>query len=173
MQKTFRTLKPGDRIYQTIFEDSHVNKNALGGAEHEFVVREIEQLDFYKFKLTLNKLKIHPNGEFYEDSETKNRILVINVEGNLSIQMFEGKKKDDIGLAINNIFYSTTKKELKETLFNMVEKRREKAEKLKNYARQISVNLWISRMEISCINTTKEEEMEQEMDMEEAASMAL
>ena len=107
-EKTFRMLKVGDKIYRTMLTDSRVDKNAAGGAEMEFIVKEIEQLDFYTFRLTLNQLKVDYKNEFREDEDTKNRILVLEVDGNSSIKCVETKKKDPYGLAINNIFYCTS-----------------------------------------------------------------
>ena len=47
MEKTFRLVKVGDKIYQTTIEDSQVKKDAAGNASVEFIVKEIEEVDFY------------------------------------------------------------------------------------------------------------------------------
>ena len=173
MEKTFRMLKVGDRIYQTTIKNSEVNKNAIGGAEYEYIVKEIEQLDFYTFKLTLNRLKVRYDGKFVEDEDTKNSILMLEVDGNSSLKIIPIQPEDKFGLDINAIFYSTTKMELKEHLLNLVAQRREEANRLKTLATKLYDSLWLVGLEVSHINTTKEEEMQQEMDMMEAATMAL
>lgn len=179
-EKTFRLLKVGDKIYRTMLTDSRVNKNAAGGAEMEFIVKEIEQLDFYTFRLTLNQLKVDYKNEFREDEDTENRILVLEVEGNSSIKCVETKKKDPYNLAINNIFYCTSKKQLAESVNKVIRLKQEKAKKIKEYAVSVLNNLQIAAMEAAYMNFKEEEEQEkleeemaQEMDMELAASMAL
>ena len=146
----------------------------------EFIVKEIEQLDFYTFRLTLNQLKVDYKNEFREDEDTKNRILVLEVDGNSSIKCVETKKKDPYGLAINNIFYCTSKKQLAESVIKVIRLKQEKAKKIKEYAASVSNNLQIAAMEAAYMNFKEEEEQEkleeemaQEMDMELAASMAL
>ena len=175
MEKTFRMLKVGDRIYRTTIKNSEMQKNAIGGAEHEYIVKEIEQVDFYTFKLTLNRLKVTYDGKFIEDEDTKNSILVIQVDGNssLKIQALDASIGDTFGLNINNVFFSTSKILLKEHLLGLVAQKRETANKLKALATKLYDNLWLVGLEASHINTTKEEEMQQEMDMMEAATMAL
>ena len=179
-EKTFRMLKPGDKVHQVIVKNSQVVKNAVGGAETEFVVKEVKQIDFYNFQLVLNKLKVNINGEFYEDETTANNILVINVDGNSEIKRTEMESTDTLGIGINTTFYGTKKRELRDYIFSVLEVKREKAERIKREINKFLDNLQITAMEATHMNFKQEdeqerleEEMAQEMDMELAASMAL
>ena len=181
MEKTFRLVKVGDKIYQTTIEDSQVKKDAAGNASVEFIVKEIEEVDFYHRRLIMNKLKLKvaSGGKFVyaETEETKNSVLIIEVENNSSLKTDSIGKEDSYGLTIDKIFYSPTKTSLKEHIFKIFNYRGGKAEILRNLCNKIISRLQVSAMEVGMINTADEEkmfeEMNEEMDLEMAASMAL
>ena len=181
MEKTFRLVKVGDRIYQTTIEDSQVKKDAAGNVSVEFIVKEIEEVDFYHSRLIMNKLKLELADDrkfvYVETEETKNSVLIIEVENNSSLKTVSIGKEDSYGLTIDKIFYSPTKTSLKEHILGIFNYRAGKAEILKNLCNKITSRLQVSAMEVGMISTADEEkmfkEMNEEMDLEMAASMAL
>ena len=178
MNKTFRMVKVGDRIYKASIKDSVFVQDGAGGVAFEYVVKEVEQIDFYTFRFTLVRLKIKLNQnrdfEYTSEEDTGSKPITLVADGNNQIKVVSESNDSGNGLYnIDGTYFATTKTKLKNTLIGLIESCQGRADEIKTKASTISNRMYICTLKASSINTRKEIEMEETVNLEEAASMAL